>query len=245
MEFIISIILILLLIIYRLYIPKIKGIIGEKSISSILFFLDKSKYIVINNVVLKKGNNYAQIDHLVISDFGIFVIETKNFKGWIVGNENSEYWTQIIFKWKSKFYNPIKQNFGHIIALRECLSLYPNIKYISIVVFSSKSDIKVNSLSEVINSQKLIATIKKYNALNITENEKRAIFQKIVNSNQVEFYDKKEHIKSIKKRVKLKENSIRENKCPKCGHKLVLRNGKFGKFLGCDSFPKCKFIQNV
>ena len=98
MEFIISIILILVIFIYRLYIPKIKGIIGEKSISSILFFLDNSKYIVINNVVLKKGNNYAQIDHLVISDFGIFVIETKNFKGWIVGNENSEYWTQIIFK---------------------------------------------------------------------------------------------------------------------------------------------------
>jgi hypothetical protein len=161
MEFIIFIILIFIMYVYRLYIPKIKGVIGEKSISSILFFLDKSKYIVLNNIVLKKGNNTTQIDHIVISDFGIFVIETKNFKGWIVGNENSEYWTQIIFKWKSKFYNPIKQNYGHIIALRDCLSQYPNINYISIVVFSSNSEIKVNSLSEVINSNKLIATIKK------------------------------------------------------------------------------------
>ena len=245
MEFIISIILILVIFIYRLYIPKIKGIIGEKSISSILFFLDKSKYLVINNVVLKKGNNYAQIDHLVISDFGIFVIETKNFKGWIVGNENSEYWTQIIFKWKTKFYNPIKQNVGHIIALRECLSQYPNIKYISIVVFSSNSNLKVNTLSEVINVYKLIATIKKYNTQNITEIEKRDIFQKIVKSNLVDTYDKKEHVKSIKQRIKIQENSIRENKCTKCGNKLVLRSGKFGKFLGCSSFPKCKFIRNI
>lgn len=60
---------------------KNKGIIGEKTTSSILLFLDKSNYKVINNVVLKSGNKTSQIDHIVISDYGIFVIETKNYKG--------------------------------------------------------------------------------------------------------------------------------------------------------------------
>lgn len=72
---------------------RIFGGVGEKTTSSILLFLDKSKYKVINNVVLKSGDKTSQIDHIVISDYGIFVIETKNYKGWILGSENSEYWT--------------------------------------------------------------------------------------------------------------------------------------------------------
>jgi hypothetical protein len=84
----ILIVSILAIYFWKLNSPKIKGIIGEKSISSILYFLDKSKYKVINNIVLKKDTKTSQIDHIVISDFGIFVIETKNYKGWIIGHEN-------------------------------------------------------------------------------------------------------------------------------------------------------------
>jgi len=54
----------------------------------------------------------------VVSNYGIFVIETKNYKGWIIGNEFDDYWTQVIFKRKEKLYNPIKQNYGHIQALK-------------------------------------------------------------------------------------------------------------------------------
>lgn len=58
----------------------------------------------------------ALIDHVVISKYGVFVIETKNYRGWIIGNEKSEYWTQVIYKRKERLYNPIKQNYGHIKA---------------------------------------------------------------------------------------------------------------------------------
>jgi hypothetical protein len=105
----ILIVSVIIIIFWRLYIPKIKGIIGEKSISSILYLLDKSKYSVINNIVLERDTKTSQIDHVVISDFGIFVIETKNYKGWIVGNEKSEHWTQVLFKRKQRFYNPINK----------------------------------------------------------------------------------------------------------------------------------------
>lgn len=244
MEFVIIIIIFSIIIILGLYRSKIKGVIGEKTISSILYFLDKTKFKVINNVVLKSGEKTSQIDHIVISDFGIFVIETKNYKGWILGGENSEYWTQVIYKRKEKLYNPIRQNLGHIRALKSCLKEYPNIEYKSIIVFSSKAEIKVNTITDVVNSYRLIATIKRYSGKNLTETEKENIFQKINALNLIDTYDKRQHIKSIKQRIKKRENSIRENKCPQCGDNLIIRKGKFGKFLGCKSYPKCKFSRN-
>ena len=155
MKLILLISFIILILIWFLFKPKIKGIIGEKTTSSILLFLDKSKYKVINNVVLKSGDKTSQIDHIVISDYGIFVIETKNYKGWILGSENSEYWTQVIYKRKEKLYNPIRQNLSHIKALKDCLYEFPDIDYKSIIVFSSKAAIKVNTSTDVINSYQL------------------------------------------------------------------------------------------
>jgi predicted RNA-binding Zn-ribbon protein involved in translation (DUF1610 family) len=238
----ILIVSVIIIIFWRLYIPKIKGIIGEKSISSILYLLDKSKYSVINNIVLERDTKTSQIDHVVISDFGIFVIETKNYKGWIVGNEKSEHWTQVLFKRKQRFYNPIKQNLGHINVLKTYLSKYPSINYIPIVVFLSKSDIKVKTTYNIINSRQLIQTIKKYNEINLEQREKEDIYKIINEANLVDTYDKTEHIKSIKKLIQKRKRDIQDNKCPQCGEKLVLRNGKYGKFLGCTSYPRCKFI---
>ncbi|WP_291275219.1 NERD domain-containing protein [Flavobacterium sp.] len=245
MNFVLLILILSLILILGLYKTKIKGVIGEKTTSSILYFLDKSKYKVINNIVLKTGEITTQIDHLVISDFGIFVIETKNYKGWILGNENSEYWTQVIYKRKEKLYNPIRQNLSHIKTLKNCLSEYPNLEYKSIIVFSSSAEIKVNTRTDVVNLSRLLATIKRYTSTNLTEIEKENIFEKINALNLIDTYDKHEHIKSIKQRIQKRKNSIRESRCPQCGNNLIMRNGKFGNFLGCKSHPKCKFIQNI
>ena len=190
MIYFILIVSVIIIIFWRLYIPKIKGIIGEKSISSILYLLDKSKYSVINNIVLERDTKTSQIDHVVISDFGIFVIETKNYKGWIVGNEKSEHWTQVLFKRKQRFYNPIKQNLGHINVLKTYLSKYPSINYIPIVVFLSKSDIKVKTTYNIINSRQLIQTIKKYNEINLEQREKEDIYKIINEANLFDTYDK-------------------------------------------------------
>lgn len=75
-----------------------KGEIGEKRVAHILQRLPKEEYRVINNLLLQTSSGgTTQIDHVVISEYGIFVIETKFYKGWIYGGENSEYWTQNIF----------------------------------------------------------------------------------------------------------------------------------------------------
>ena len=80
----------------RVYKAKIKGYIGEKQVSKRLRKLNKRKYKVLNNVLLKTANGSTQIDHVVISIYGVFVIETKNYKGIIKGNEYDENWSQIL-----------------------------------------------------------------------------------------------------------------------------------------------------
>ncbi|NNT71696.1 NERD domain-containing protein [Flavobacterium sp. IMCC34852] len=239
MPLVLLILFITLIVLLKIYQADIKGAIGEQNISLRLRFLDKSKYKVINNVVLQSGDYTSQIDHIVISDYGVFVIETKNYKGWILGNEHSEYWTQVIYKRKEKLYNPIRQNLGHIKTLRKCLSEHSNVEYKSIIVFSSRAAIKVNTVTDVIYSSQLVSTIKRYSDTNLTEIEKENIFSKISGLNRIATYDKRQHIKSIKQRIEKRENSIREDKCPQCGGRLILREGKFGDFLGCSNYPKC------
>ena len=120
---------IVVIIIIKIYSPKIKGSIGEAKVNTRLNFLGK-EYIVLKDILIKSSNGYtSQIDELVLSEYGIFVIETKNYKGWIFGNEKSENWTQVIYKEKNTFRNPIKQNWSHIYALKNVLSEFPNLKY--------------------------------------------------------------------------------------------------------------------
>lgn len=95
-------VIIIIVLTYRILKPKIKGFMGEKTVSAILSMLDKEKYMLINDVMVEYNGKTSQIDHVVISNYGVFVIETKNYKGWIYGDEYSQYWTQVIFKRKEK-----------------------------------------------------------------------------------------------------------------------------------------------
>jgi uncharacterized paraquat-inducible protein A len=245
MKLVLLIIFFALIFIFSLYKAKIKGIIGEKTVSSILNLLDKSNYKIINNILLKTGEVTSQIDHVVISSFGVFVIETKNYKGWIIGYENSKYWTQVIYKYKTKFYNPIRQNSGHIRALKSCLKEYSDLEYKSIIVFSTKAEVKIDTKIDVVNVYSLIRTIKNYSTVNLSEIDKDSIFQKINSANLIDSFSRREHVSSIKRRMSHRQKTIQEKKCPRCGNNLTERKGEFGSFLGCKSYPKCKFTQKI
>lgn len=244
MPIILIILFILIIVLFKLYQADLKGAIGEQNVALRLRSLDKSKYKVINNVVLQVGEYTSQIDHIVISDYGVFVIETKNYKGWILGHEQSEYWTQVIFKRKEKLYNPIRQNLGHISTLKKCLAAYPTVSYHSIIVFSFRATIKVTTTTDVVYTSQLLRTIKQYTERNLTEQDKENIFEAIKAMNSIATYDKREHVKSIQQRIEKRENAIRDHKCPQCGSDLILRKGKFGDFWGCYSYPTCKFIRD-
>ncbi len=72
------------------------------------------------------------------SKFGIFVIEIKNYQGWILGKEYDDYWILVIYEQKEKLHNSVKQNYGHIQVLKEALSEYADVNYISIVALLPK-----------------------------------------------------------------------------------------------------------
>ena len=105
---------------------KGKGWVGEKVVSQLgLKRLDPAVYRVFDDIYLPRpdGKDTTQIDHVVISKFGIFVIETKNVKGWIFGSAEQRQWTQQLFRKKSRFQNPLHQNALHVRALQKYLGL--------------------------------------------------------------------------------------------------------------------------
>lgn len=238
-------VLLIMALVYSIFKPTIKGFIGEKTISMILSRLDPLEYKIINDVMLDINGKTSQIDHVVISNYGIFVIETKNYKGWILGDEKSEYWTQVIYKRKEKLYNPIRQNYGHVQALKTILNDFPEVKYIPIVVFSMNADLKVKTTSEVVYSMNLLATIRKYKQANMSNEIKEKIDARIVSLSIDDKKVKKQHVSVIQQNKHEKVTKIRNNVCPKCGGALIIRKGKNGDFKGCSNFPKCRFTASA
>lgn len=112
----------------------------EKKLKVVQLFGRKGK--VLKNLYVPKDNGEtSEIDVVFITQKGIFVIESKNYSGWIFGDEKSAYWTAMLpNKEKNRFYNPIKQNETHIKWLRQYLS--EDIPLFSIVVFSERCELK-------------------------------------------------------------------------------------------------------
>lgn len=115
----------ILLGIVILYFPVTKGWAGEKVLNGILRTLPKEKYIVLNDLYFRHGRNTCQIDHLVISPYGIFCIETKNFLGLIHGYYKSKYLHRKVLHMSYNTYNPIHQNYVH---LQKLINWFPIIR---------------------------------------------------------------------------------------------------------------------
>ncbi|MHA6482134.1 NERD domain-containing protein [Paenibacillus sp. strain BS8-2] len=226
--------------------PKLKGMIGEFSIRAKLKRLNPNEYTVLHDIMIKQSDGKtAQIDHLVVSRYGVFVIETKNYTGWIVGNEKSEYWTQVIYKRKEKLYNPIRQNYGHIKALENVLE-DDSIPFISIIAFSTRANLKLEQMStEVVYSTQLVSTINKYKVELLADEHKRNILKvlssKLIKGNK----ERKQHVKDIKGKLRTDRAMTDSGICPRCGNRLMKRNGKNGSFLGCNSYPRCRFTSKA
>jgi len=246
----IIIILVLFGVFYALtsiFFQKTKGALGENKVSNKLKRLKNNEYIVLNDILLKINDSTTQIDHIVICKSGIIVIETKNYTGWIHGHEKSEYWTQTIFKNKNKFKNPIKQNWVHVYALKNILKEYNNIKYFPIVVFAGNGELKnITSELPVIYTNRLLKTIKELNTRDfLSFNQMELISNKFRNLNLTDRKENRKHIKQVRQKIKEQKKKEKHKICPKCGNELIKRKGKYGRFYGCNNFPKCKFTLNI
>lgn len=98
-------------------------------------------YHALHDLLIPLYESTTQIDHLYVSRYGIFVVETKNYAGWIYGDAEQKQWTQVLYQQKYRFYNPLKQHETHIKALAYLLKL-PMDKFHSIVVFVGEAELK-------------------------------------------------------------------------------------------------------
>jgi hypothetical protein len=86
----------------------------------------------------------TESDHLIVSRFGIFVVELKDRSGWIFANAYNPVWTAVHFGEKFRFQNPLHQNYGHIKALQEFLGVDARVLH-GIVVFRGSFEFKTRS----------------------------------------------------------------------------------------------------
>ncbi len=134
----------LVVVVHLIKSPWFKGKVGEFLVNlSARLFLDKSRYHLIKNVTLPTEDGTTQIDHVLVSEFGVFVVETKNMKGWIFGSPHQRFWTQKIFRSSHKFQNPMHQNYKHVKTLQALLGLGDHQLH-SVVVFVGDSTFKTS-----------------------------------------------------------------------------------------------------
>ena len=90
----------------------------ERELNIVQLFGRKGK--VLRNVYLpKKNGETSEVDVIFITQKGIFVIESKNYSGWIFGDEKNQKWTAMLpNRQKNQFYNPILQNKTHVKWMR-------------------------------------------------------------------------------------------------------------------------------
>ena len=236
-----TIILIISCTLLKIYYPKFSGFMGEFWVKLELRKLPKDKYIVFNNIMIEDEKGTHQIDHLVLSKFGIFVIEMKNYYGLIKGKEFDNKWCQYLGKHKSYFLNPIHQNYGHIKSLSNLFKLEDKY-FISVICFSNQAKVDVKSNNIVTQVDYLKDEILKYNEVLINDDIKK-LSNIVIYSNIEDKKLRSQHIKNIRFKINNDKNLEDNMICPKCGNQLIERKGKYGEFVGCSNYPKCRYIK--
>jgi nuclease-like protein len=133
-------------------------------------YCNKSTAHLLNNVTLKYKDGTTQIDHILITQNGILVIETKHYSGWLFANERQKLWTQVLFKVKHRFQNPIIQNNKHILAVQQLLDFIPKEQVQGLVIFTGEAKFKTDIPLGVIKLPQLEAYVDSIRFGPLTEN---------------------------------------------------------------------------
>ena len=239
-----------------------KGERGEKKVSRIV---DRT-FANTNAIPLKDlylpwpDGGTTQIDELIIADSGIYVIEMKNYKGWIFGNEINQYWTQVLYtryrgvSTKNRLYNPIRQNASHISCVRKNLKGYKGPIH-SLIVFSDEAEFKnvtVNSSDVYVlykrDLRRMICEIDSTYKSSISGDEINNIHAQLMQASSRT--DRTHHVEKIYHRLSEKEGRLEKGLCPRCGSPLVVRTVKNGpregsQVLGCSRYPDCRYTRKI
>jgi hypothetical protein len=182
-----SIFLFFLLVIFCIFFPKylqfkgskykqasgntfLKTLFDKGNYGEFLTFVKLEKlpgqFRLMTNLYLPKiDGTTTEVDLIMLHDTGLYVFESKNYSGWIFGDEKNRNWTQSLpNKHKEKFFNPVWQNKAHINGLKSILGTENDRLFKSYIVFSERCALKkINVTSpnvKVLKRDALIQTMK-------------------------------------------------------------------------------------
>lgn len=213
--------------------PKVKAeIIGDLGEYKINIQLDQfpANHKYLSDLMLENNRSrseFSQVDHILLTPYGIFVIETKNYTGEIMGAKSDKQWT---VNKKHKMMNPFHQNYGHVQTIRTILQLpYTNSIY-SLISFTKRAIFRVDpelrkiqsnnlcvydvELTEFINRKIHITKLTNSTPI-FTDEQIETMFQALLNANIENKQIREQHVNNIK-------NSINNNclTCSTCGKKV-------------------------
>ncbi|WP_047985476.1 nuclease-related domain-containing protein [Ornithinibacillus californiensis] len=191
-----------------------KGEIGEYKIDIQLSQLPQ-EYKYLNDLLIenpKSASGYSQVDHVVISPYGIFVIETKNYQGTIYGGKDRKTW---LVNGKFKMLSPLVQNYGHIEALKGYIDQRYHDKFISLVSFTKRCTLKIDMdlrdihsdelviydilLTETINRKVAISKLKNSTPL-LSDKDSLVIYESFNNANITDIKIREKHNRLLKEK---------------------------------------------
>jgi hypothetical protein len=232
-----------------------KGWVGE-TMGSLAHkaLLDSTIYHELNNVTLPTPDGTTQIDHVIVSRYGIFVIEAKTMNGWIFGNENSAEWTQSFPGGKFKFQNPLRQNYRHTKCLADFLGI-AHTKLHSLVMFWGQSKFKTPMPENVLESG-YTSYIKSKSEVLFSDNDVEQMVMAIRSGRLPKTWATHvQHVSSLNTRHSKEAEYVgvvpqADQKCPKCGSAMLKRLAKSGgnsgtEFWGCSRYPGCRGVVNI
>jgi hypothetical protein len=239
--------------------PETIGRQGEKMTAATLgwvSFCGRKGKVLLNVYVPRENGETTEIDLLYLTQKGIFVLESKNYSGYIFGNEHNRNWTVTLYAgkdWlgrkrveKHSFYNPVWQNRTHIKELKQYLGR--DVPMISGIIFSERCELKDITIDDpnlfVCNRDALPRMMRQ--AWNeypdvLDEEQIETLYQALLPLTNQDRSVKEKHIADIRTRL---------NSCPRCGGELILRTARQGpnaggQFFGCSNYPKCRYTKNL
>jgi len=218
----------------------LNGWLGEKATSiGLRNVLDNSIYCLVENVILPVPNGTTQIDLIVCSVFGIFVVEVKNFNGLIHGDANAAQWFHFSSGGFHAFRNPLRQNYGHVKAMAEFLNL-PESAFVPAVFFVGNSAF-ANSMPSNVLSSGVAGYIESFQSRRLTDPQAVEAARRL-RENKANFFRTRQHVADLHQRLEDAE------RCPVChvGRVMMRTSSRDGRqFWGCSNFPSCQFTRSL
>ncbi len=224
-----------------------KGFIGETKVALGAFIaLPRSTYQPFRNVILEAPDGTTQIDHIFVSRFGVFVVETKNMGGWIFGNESDRQWTQAFRNGqKFRFQNPLRQNYRHTEVVEKAFAplRLPRGAVHSVVAFVGRAELKTELPANVTTGIGFASYVRSFRDVLLTSTQVDDACG-MLESKRLLISDA-EHRRNVRDLKGARANPA-SRICPKCGKGLTLRTARKGRnagerFWGCSGYPKCRY----